>query len=72
MSEPTARIPLAAAIRMCETLYTLVPWPNQWQGSEYEQLIFGKGMVAGAKACAEALRQWTTGCRSSAGTENAP
>jgi hypothetical protein len=52
-------IALADAIRLCETLYTLVPFPNQWQGSEREQVIFGKGMVAGAKACAAALQTQT-------------
>jgi len=31
-------------------IYEVVPWPNDWGGDEREQLIFGKGMVAGAKA----------------------
>ncbi len=46
------------AARLCETLSALVPFPNDWEGSERDQLIFGKGMVAGAKACAQALRSW--------------
>lgn len=80
MNESMACIPLAEAIRICEALYPIVPWPNQWQGSEREQLIFGKGMVAGAKACAEALTQRAPvspdgacpGPRSGAGTEGTP
>jgi hypothetical protein len=45
------------AAALCERLFPLVPWPNDWQGSEREQLIFGKGMVAGAQACAAMLRE---------------
>lgn len=70
MSETT--ISRAEAIRICAALSPVVPWPNQWDGSEREQLIFGKGMVAGAKACAEAMREQATEDLSCATTHSTP
>ena len=48
---------LGCAAQQCDALYTLVPFPNEWEGPGREQLIFGKGLVAGAKACAAMFRR---------------